>query len=195
MQVITCHHAPFGAAVGRHAGLSCPTGDSSCCGAQNSLLAYAHRILTAATPFCSLFPPLAALANVPLSTREPLGRGCGLPRRVAPRNDSPKPLSFRGGPTGRRGNPSFLRWTVVRAAEVVGPYGRSTEVPATGRCGHRPLRNKTGACRDCQGSALSAERGAGQIQVLPDTLRVQHGVPCPEASARLRPCSRRGCVD
>ena len=28
----------------------------------------------------------------------------------------------------------------VRAAEVVGPYGRSTEVPATGRCRHRPLR-------------------------------------------------------
>ena len=45
--------------------------DSSCCGAQNSLLACAHRILTAATPFCSLLPPLAALANVPLSTREP----------------------------------------------------------------------------------------------------------------------------
>ena len=44
-------------------------------GAQNSLLAYAHRILTAATPFCSLFPPLAALANVPLCTREPLGDG------------------------------------------------------------------------------------------------------------------------
>ena len=48
--------------------------------------------------------------------------GCGLPRRFAPRNDSPDPLSFRGGPTGRRGNPSFLRWTGVRAAEVVGPY-------------------------------------------------------------------------
>ena len=46
-----------------------------------------------------------------------------MPRRFAPRNDSPKPLSFRGGPTGRRGNPSFLRWTGVRAAEVVGPYG------------------------------------------------------------------------
>ena len=44
-------------------------------GAQNSLLAYAHRILTAATPFYSLLPPLAALANVPLSTREPWGRG------------------------------------------------------------------------------------------------------------------------
>ena len=35
--------------------------------------------------------------------------GCGLPRRFAPRNDSPDPLSFRGGPTGRRGNPPFLR--------------------------------------------------------------------------------------
>ena len=34
--------------------------------------------------------------------------GCGLPRRFAPRNDSPDPLSFRGGPTGRRGNPSFF---------------------------------------------------------------------------------------
>ena len=44
-------------------------------GTQNSLLANAHRILTAATPFCSLLPPLAALANVPLSTREPWGMG------------------------------------------------------------------------------------------------------------------------
>ena len=71
------------------------------------------------------------------------GRGNGLPRRFAPRNDSPKPLPFRGGPTGRRGNPSFLRWTGVRAAvprawppptkfpseiwgvgQVVGPYGK-----------------------------------------------------------------------
>ena len=42
--------------------------------------------------------------------------GCGLPRRFAPRNDSPDPLSFRGGPTGRRGNPSFFRWTGVWAA-------------------------------------------------------------------------------
>ena len=66
-----------------------------------------------------------------------------MPRRFAPRNDSPDPLSFRGGPTGRRGNPSFLRWTGVRAAvprawppptkfraeiwgvgQVVGPYGK-----------------------------------------------------------------------
>ena len=71
--------------------------------------------------------------------------GCGLPRRFAPRNDSPDPSSFRGGPTGRRGNPSFLRWTGVRTAvprawppptkfrteiwgvgQVVGPYGKRT---------------------------------------------------------------------
>ena len=38
----------------------------SCCGTRNSLLAYAHRISTAATPFYSLYPPPAALANVPL---------------------------------------------------------------------------------------------------------------------------------
>ena len=55
--------------------------------------------------------------------------GCGLPRRFASRNDSPDPLSFRGGPTGRRGNPSFLRWTGVRAAEVVGPYGKPNQPP------------------------------------------------------------------
>ena len=119
--------------------------------------------------------------------------GCGLPRRFAPRNDSPDSLPFRGGPTGRRGNPSFFRWTGVRAAEVVGPYGRSTEVPATGRCGHRPLRNEVGSCRDCRGSALSAERVAGQSQSLPDDLRVQHGVLGSEVSARPRPCSRRDC--
>ena len=195
---------------GRYAGSSCPTGG---CGEPPRLPGPAAHSGASAPAGAKKWVGIAAeitpkrainagqslsqpAADSSLYTREPLGTGgYGLPRRFAPRNDSPDPLSFRGGPTGRRGNPSFLRWTVVRAAEVVGPYGRSTEVPATGRCGHRPLRNKTGACRDCQGSALSAERGAGQIQVLPDTLRVQHGVPCPEASARLRPCSRRGCVD
>ena len=54
-----------------------------------------------------------------------------------------------------RGNPSFLRWTGVRAAEVVGPYGRSTEVTATGRCGHRPLRK---AQSTTQASRRAAKR-------------------------------------
>ena len=41
--------------------------------------------------------------------------------------------------------------------------------------------------------AESAERVAGQIQSLPDDLRVQHGVLGSEVSARPRPCSRRDC--
>ena len=42
-----------------------------------------------------------------------------------------------------------------RAAEVVGPYGRSTESPATGRCGHRPLRK---AQSTTQASRRAAKR-------------------------------------
>ena len=54
---------------------------------------------------------------------------------------------------------------------------------------------KGGPPRDCRGSALSAERAAGQIRFLPDNIRVQHGVQRSEASAKPRPCSRRGCVN
>ena len=43
-----------------------------CCGAQNLLLAKARQILTAATPYCSLCLPQAALANVPTSIRLPI---------------------------------------------------------------------------------------------------------------------------
>ena len=92
----------------------------------------------------SLSQPAAASS---LYTREPLGRGCGLPRRPCgpPRNDK-RFLSFRGAE--RRGNPSFLRWTGVRAAvprawppptkfrteiwgvgQVVGPYGKPNQPP------------------------------------------------------------------
>ena len=39
----------------------------SCCGARNFLLALAHKISTAATPYASLLLPLAALGNVPAS--------------------------------------------------------------------------------------------------------------------------------
>ena len=39
----------------------------SCCGTQNLLLAFARQILTAATPYCSLYLPPVALANVPTS--------------------------------------------------------------------------------------------------------------------------------
>ena len=40
----------------------------SCCGTRNFLLGFClHKISTAVTPFCSLHPPPAALANVPTS--------------------------------------------------------------------------------------------------------------------------------
>ena len=100
-------------------------------------------------------PSVSLRLTAPFTQGSLWAGGCGLPRRFAPRNDSPDPLSFRGGPTGRRGNPSFLRWTGVRAAEVVGPYGRSTEAPATGRCGHRPLRK---AQSTTQASRRAAKR-------------------------------------
>ena len=157
--------------------------------------------------------------------------GCGLPRRPVgpPRNDK-RSLSFRGAE--RRGNPPFLRWTMDGGSgrRVVGPCGRSTEVPAMGRCRHRPLRKaqsttqasrravkrprprgrgmggnrrkdhpKRGTAAATAAAALSeaesAERAAGQIQPLPDTLRVQHGVLGSEVSAKPRPCSRRSCVN
>ena len=59
----------------------------------------------------------------------------------------------------------------------------------------RPLRVVAESRRNQPGSALSAEREAGQIRSLPDGLRVQHGAEGSEVSARPRPCSRRGCVD
>ena len=144
---------------GRHAGSSCPTGG---CG-EPPRLSWVAAHSGASAPAGARdgwesrqrpSPKGASNAGQSLSHGEavtaPFAQGslwdggCGSPCRFAPRNDSPDSLSFRGGPTGRRGNPSFLRWTGVRAAEVVGPYGRSTGVPATGRCRHRPLRNEAG---------------------------------------------------
>ncbi len=155
----------------RHAGSSCPTGG---CGELPRLpwpaahsgafapagarkwVGIAAEIIPKASSNAgqSLSQPAAASS---LYTREPLGRGCGLPRRPCgpPRNDN-RFLPFRGAE--RRGNP-FL------------------------------------SNRDRRGSALSAERGAGQIRGLPDDLFVQHGAEGPEVSARPRPCSRRGCSD
>ena len=102
------------------------------------------------SPKCTATPdnPSVSLRLTAPFTQGSLGDGgCGLPRRFAPRNDNGF-LSFRGGPTGRRGNPSFLRWTGVRAAvprawppptkfraeiwgigQVVGPYGKPNQPP------------------------------------------------------------------
>ena len=177
-------------------------------------------------------PRLAYGCQLPLHKGALGDGGCGSPRRFAPCNDSPKPLSFRGGPTGRRGNPSFLRWTGVQAAaprawpppakfraeiwgvgQVVGPYGKPNQPPkpagaqrsvrARGREGWAGIDARTipkggpppATTQAALSEAESAERVAGQIRSLPDTLKVQHGVQGPEVSAKPRPCSRRGCVD
>ncbi len=80
------------------------------------------------------------------------------------------------GPPGRRP----LR--KVYQSSSNGPMWSSAP---TGGCGDRPA-----TAQAALSEAESAERAAGQIQSLPDTLRVQHGVLCPEVSARPRPCSR-----
>ena len=69
-------------------------------------------------------------------------------------------LSFRGAE--RRGNPFFLRWTRGGTPGSSCPTG-----------GRREVSSIAGAALS---EAESAERAAGQIQSLPDTLRVQHGV-------------------
>ena len=147
--------------------------------------------------------------------------GCGLPRRFAPRNDSPDHSEeAQRADVGIR---PFLRWTGVRAAV------RKTR--GTARRGRRPLRKgekaqsttqasrraakrsrprgrgmggnrrkghpKRGTASATAGAALSeaesAGIAAGQIQVLPDNIRVQHGAEGSEVSSKPRPCSRRGC--
>ena len=117
------------------------------------------------------------VADSSLSTREPL-RTEDADRRVASLLAMTVLILCHSEEAQRAdvGIRPFLRWTGVWAAEVIGPYGRSTEVPATGRCGHRPLRVVAESRRNHPGSALSAEREAGQIRPLPDDLRVQHGV-------------------
>ena len=127
---------PCGGTRGRHAGVVVPYGwlrraaaIALASGAQRSGRERWVEIAAEITPKGasnagqSLSQPAA---DSSLYTREPFPAGdggCGLPRCSAPRNDSPDLLSFRGGPTGRRGNPSFLRWT-----------------GGSGRRGRRPLR-------------------------------------------------------
>ena len=94
-------------------------------------------------------------ADSSLSTREPL-RTEDADRRVASLLAMTVLILCHSEEAHRAdvGIRPFLRWTGVWAAEVVGPYGRSTEVPATGRCRHRPLRKAQ--------STTQASRRAGK---------------------------------
>ena len=97
-----------------------------------------------------------------------------------------------------------------RADVGIGPYGESpinhpsqparseASAPAAARDGRESAQRpsqKGGTAAVTAWAALSeaesAEIAAGQIRVLPDDLRVQHGAQCPEISAKPRPCSRR----
>ena len=89
--------------------------------------------------------------------REWAGIGAGITPKEPSTLDNPS-VSLRLTAPFTQGSLA-LRGTGVRAAEVVGPYGTKRKPAATAR-----------------GSALSAERVAGQIRVLPDDLFVQHGV-------------------
>ena len=95
-------------------------------------------------------------ADSSLSTREPL-RTEDADRRVASLLAMTVLILCHSEEAQRAdvGIRPFLRWTGVWAAEVIGPYGRSTEAPATGRCGHRPLRK---AQSTTQASRRAAKR-------------------------------------
>ena len=138
------------------------------------------------------------------------GRGFGPPRSSAPteglpkfqqRTDVPKawptPTKFRaeiwGVGHGHRPLRKARSATQAsrRAAKRPRPRGRGM---GGNRCKGHPKRGTAAATAQAALSeAESAERVAGQIRVLPDDLRVQHGVRGSEVLARPRPCSRRDC--
>ena len=149
--------------------------------------------------------------------------GCGSPRRPCgpPRNGNGF-LSFRGQcahwpresvlftmdggsgrPTKDEGNGTPSRRALRKARSTTQASRRATKRPRQrprGMGGNRrkdhPKRWTAAATsRAALSEAESAERVAGQIQVLPDDLFVQHGVQRSEVSAKPRPCSRRSYVN
>ena len=103
------------------------------------------------------------------------GRGSGPPRSSAP---TKKRDSCRNHPSQRR-TAERLRRGHEEQARIGAEAIKKGQSSATA----------TAALSEAE----SAERAAGQIRSLPDTLRVQHGAPGSEVSAKPRPCSRRGC--
>ena len=79
------------------------------------------------------------------------------------------------------------------------PARSEASAPAVARDGRESVQrpsqkgDRPATAQAALSEAESAERVAGQIQSLPDDLRVQHGVLGSEVSARPRPCSRRDC--
>ena len=127
-----CRYRPLRPAGGREGGTpgsSCPTGG---CGEPPRLP----------------WPAAHSEASAPAGAKKWVGIGAGI---------TPKRASNAGQSLSQPAADSSLCTREplgTGGADCrVGPYGRSTEVPATGRCGHRPLRVVAESCRDHSGSA------------------------------------------
>ena len=139
-------------------------------------------------------------------------RGAPRGRRGAPRVWLP-PAKFRNGIWGvSHGHPALrkhhwwypaagrcghrpLRKAQASRRAAKRPRQRGRGMGGNRRKDHPQKGTAPATAQAALSEAESAERAAGQIQVLPDDLRVQHGAQGSEASAKPRPCSRRGCVN
>ena len=95
-------------------------------------------------------------------------------------------------PTGGCGGLHQLPGGNRRAAKRPRPQPRG--MGGNRRKNHPKRRTAPATTQAALSEAESAEREAGQIQSLPDDLRVQHGAEGSEVSAKPRPCPRRGCI-
>ena len=170
-------------------------------GTQNTSLACAHSILTTATLFCALFPPPAALANVPLSTREPWTYGAKNSRRRSrfaarrtagtsnrsrqPTGDlrppSPGERPRKGAPLpGFRRKPERIR--IIFPGDMCGGKNTPRGVKCRGRLGG------PGAQAECHRHRRNA--GAGSWKWLRHFHETPHGAKCRRSGVR-RTCGTR----
>ena len=160
-------------------------------GTQNSLLAIAHRILTTATPFCALFPPPAALANVPLSTREPWTYGAKSPRRQSrqaasrtagtsdrsrqptgdPRPSSQRPRKSQEGAEAPSWFPPPAERTQIIFRRGVYVTKNPSHEATCGRGPPRKGRSSSAPKRSGKSSSQRPQRGAGSGSPRPNVPR------------------------
>ena len=116
------------------------------------------------------------IPKVSSNAGQSLSHGCAVPAPFTQGSLALRGTGVRAAVPRAWPPPTKFRTEIWGVGQVVGPYGTKRKPAAT-----------AGAALS---EAESAERGAGQIRFLPDTLRVQHGVQRSEASAKPRPCSR-----
>ena len=97
------------------------------------------------------------------------------------------------GNSGRRGRRPLRKTQSTTQASrraVKRPRPRPRGMGGNRRKDHPKRGTAAATAQAALSEAESAEREAGQIQSLPDTLRVQHGVLSSEICGKSRPCSR-----